>query len=732
MDEEYDTDQRSDSASDFEYEDDSDTDSPPATFDDIQKSKNFSMNLRPRYARKWTEAEAFREIYQNCVDGVVKSSGVSHSQLKTKFSEDKNQILVEILHPRTEQVLAYCKFKHKAPTARAESFGTLEVTNFHAKLERQALAFGGTTKESDSSQAGEHGEGLKMAALIFTTHDYSCRVQSSGFNCRFRLDGIEELICKATRMTEKMCQTAKAKGAKTPGGLHADPCQDVSVFVGESGVPINQKKKITSEKISLEKFRGWLKVALDINPPDMVRTRYGDLILDPAYKNMNFIKGLMLRGSGLKDRQMYGYNFPDGQTARDRTMLENGIENAKNINRIWAEIIAPENGYDKRQELIEAYCQLFLGHINKYDDVSMVDFRKWLDPKFVGHLWVHLREKDPDVFYYSEAAGKHQELGIIQLNLKRTPKQLKRDVWEVLKWGLTRLRWSLRTPQEEQCFLFSNAPRVNAPHVDELEFKYFQNLEWMLQCCKIAYPNTQPIEFEFVDGGHLNIDTVYHNSRWKIHKKWLTKMGAHEKIFCQDQYSDDAKIFPCCHAIFDLWEHMALQVEKPRDQDERFLHSKIRAQIYDTPRGVGCSQISKGEGLRITWNQIRGGTRPLRVVLHTAQCPESRLHLNPESNPAVSYVPQVSTLYKDAFVALPPPPTQPRPRATGLQQSNTNGAPNRANKRSFEVGDMLKTGDLDWEGTFPGSHQFYHAEGESSENVYIAVLRDSRKKTKSG
>jgi hypothetical protein len=65
----------------------------------------------------------------------------------------------------------------------------LEVANFKATLPYQSLGTGATSKASDSGQTGQHGEGMKLSALLFRHSDYNFRIESGEFrNARGRSD----------------------------------------------------------------------------------------------------------------------------------------------------------------------------------------------------------------------------------------------------------------------------------------------------------------------------------------------------------------------------------------------------------------------------------------------------------------------------------------------------------------------------------------------------------------
>ncbi|OJZ79925.1 hypothetical protein ASPFODRAFT_148474, partial [Aspergillus luchuensis CBS 106.47] len=109
--------------------------------------------------------------------------------------------------------------------------------------------------------------------------------------------------------------------------------RDVTITIG----PERNKK---CEKISLELFKKWLGVSLDIRgfsyPSYIIETEAGDIILDTIFHSRVYLKGLLLPEpvSGVKSYKL-GYNFPVGTINRDRQRLVDKQEEANIVRRIW-------------------------------------------------------------------------------------------------------------------------------------------------------------------------------------------------------------------------------------------------------------------------------------------------------------------------------------------------------------------------------------------------------------
>lgn len=310
----------------------------------------------------------------------MKANKLKHQDFQVEHFETDKQIFMQTFKPGTKELLGYILFKHKPVGESKERKGTLTMVNFNASIERKNMTMGGTTKDLDNTQAGQHGEGLKVACLVLAKHDYLCHIQTSGFNCYVKFDNHNELVCVATRIKDQT-RVKQRVDLKVPRGLDADPCRDVSITIGSGKTKVwtAAGTKENSRLIPLDHFRTWVKTTLDINPPqNMVRTPYGALILDDGYAGAIYLMGLRL-GDGTKEslgyagtQREYGYNLFEGKTGRDRTMIRSRTEQAENIYKIWKHAIL-ENS-EKSQELKEKYTTLLIHQFHKRGDVAMPEY----------------------------------------------------------------------------------------------------------------------------------------------------------------------------------------------------------------------------------------------------------------------------------------------------------------------------------------------------------------------
>jgi hypothetical protein len=174
-------------------------------------------------------------------------------------------------------------------------------------------------------------------------------------------------------------------------------------------------QKTRGKPVHLSDFRKMLKVTLDIDPPkNMIRTPQGNLIRDPTYKGMMYLRGLLLPSGGMSGKQYtYGYDFVDGSTTRDRDTLAGSGEESKRIADIWAAVIRGDNSKDL--EMTTEYTNLLLKHLNKRGDAILGNGCIRLAKDIACRVWIKMRSMNHNqqgrtAFYYSAIEGKDVRL----------------------------------------------------------------------------------------------------------------------------------------------------------------------------------------------------------------------------------------------------------------------------------------------------------------------------------
>lgn len=239
------------------------------------------------------------------------------------------EVLYKVPHPGSNQSewLGYILWKGR------KGFGTVEVVNCRATLQPYHLNLGSTTKSCEVNQAGAHGEGLKIALLVFQRGQQNHRVRciTRGVNWIFDFNPRAELVARLTRMTNKSLESARKRSSKLVQSdsvpFEVSPERDVQFIIGEAstkgrnemGRPAGRRNQV-----SLEAFKECCKAALflqDVDEKGVIETTKGDLITKESLRGNIYLKGLLLgektdrRSASITGKQLkYGYNFADGVT----------------------------------------------------------------------------------------------------------------------------------------------------------------------------------------------------------------------------------------------------------------------------------------------------------------------------------------------------------------------------------------------------------------------------------
>lgn len=296
-------------------------------------------------------------------------------------------------HPDSGELLGYIRFVKRS--------GKLEITNFKAGLELQNLNLGGTTKQGNNQVAGTHGEGFKVAALVFLREKHSVRVTATSHTWTFAMQGTINpmLVCRVRKpATESLGKWRVDYGKKVAEGverdLEANIWEDVSFTVSKAWG--GGGKAIYSDD-----FRKWLAVTLDINPPDpkdIIQTDAGDLLLDPRFHGRVFLKGLRLLHNKSTDKQyQFGYNLLSGRVNRDRESMADPVEEGKLLTAIWASAIK-----GRGDKIIPQYIQLFKDH-PACCDIRLA--KRTLSGSTAQAIWRYMEKTANGRFYFDERAG---------------------------------------------------------------------------------------------------------------------------------------------------------------------------------------------------------------------------------------------------------------------------------------------------------------------------------------
>ncbi|KAH9206335.1 hypothetical protein DL95DRAFT_315740 [Leptodontidium sp. 2 PMI_412] len=278
--------------------------------------------------------------------------------------------------------------------------GVIEMTNCNAQLGSSFVDIGGSTKTKSNALAGGYGEGAKIAALILTRDGYQVQYQATSFNWKFYLGGPkgQNLFCSLTPISDRELGNRRAQHEAalrqgTSRDMVSNPWEDVMVRIGS----IQSGK---GRKVTMEEFRAWIKVSLDLHrPSNTIETGAGSIILDENFRGKIFLKGLHLENYQSSKLFKYGYNFANGSVDRDRKKMANAHQEAYDLAKLWAFGIVchPE-------VTIAKYAEMMLDDA-EWADVNLVE--RYITRPTLQTIWQFLLNKDParKVFYHDDRNG---------------------------------------------------------------------------------------------------------------------------------------------------------------------------------------------------------------------------------------------------------------------------------------------------------------------------------------
>jgi hypothetical protein len=315
------------------------------------------------------------------MDGIISTQRISRENITIAITDSSNEWIATAHRPGSQEVLGFVRH-----TKVGKAQGMLELTNFKAQLSRKSLELGVSSKRHENNTAGTHGEGYKVAALVMVRKGYQVRYESSKFYWTFQFGGRQKstLYCKLTPMADGkiskyMVDDAKLKAHGQLRKLTGNIWEDVTVKIGRVYSPLGKK-------VDFDVFKDWIKIAFALDQPlDIIRTKYGDLILDKEYSGRIYLKGLFLGDSLTFKKLKFGYNLADGRINRDRQRLATNGEEATNLASIWAEAISKEPG-----RTVKEYVKMLKDDEGQWADVSQA--KEKISKETAGAIWKHLHE----------------------------------------------------------------------------------------------------------------------------------------------------------------------------------------------------------------------------------------------------------------------------------------------------------------------------------------------------
>ncbi|KAF1962905.1 hypothetical protein CC80DRAFT_530799 [Byssothecium circinans] len=554
------------------------------------------LNIDPKYQPHWGPAEGFRE------DATCHEHGISEADFITKTQSTK-EVLYTVHHPTKTppQLVPWIRFGYNPKT----KLGHYEMANTAAMLKRQHLSFGGTSKAHDNKQIGQHGEGLKLAALVSRRHphNHSFAVTTGEVSLTFGWDKYLQLQCQFRKISEEKMVKAKKVAKK----------QDKRMYLN----------KVSTKEIALDDFLAWTKMTLDIEKPnEIIRTKHGDLILAPDHRNTLYLHGLRLDGGSKCGKKfMYSYNLRNVRTGRDRETVANANSEAEMIAKIWRAALQKEQREGK-SVLLERYVDLLRNHFD--GAAEMHDVHQHILKDTAVLVWGHMIQPTDgrNPFYYcGDKDSKGAE--IIQRHLERHPISLKSSLWDILRSFKLCL-----TPTEECNRIIQHAREVSLATKDV----FAQNILWTLKALLHLLPLSSKLPamppIVAVEANNVGI-IVYHDTKFKIVRKWFTHEGAHEATYCDEEKDQDSpdNLFTCDHAVLWLWDTMLATLQQMGHIDlnvkeEGSLKAKARAKLQQMPRAITFETYDIRMHVIVRWWSMEAHLNAHRLVKATLHSPD--------------------------------------------------------------------------------------------------------------
>ncbi|RDL32005.1 uncharacterized protein BP5553_09407 [Venustampulla echinocandica] len=558
------------------------------------------------YAPGWKSHDAFREYYQNWMDGMVESRKILRSQINVSINDTEKEWVALARRSVGHELLGFIRFSKQK--------GELELSNFKARLEPKALSIGETSKRNNKNTAGTHGEGFKVASLVMVRKGYQVRYEASKYYWRFVLCGQNKrhLYYQLSPISESKLTKAMAKYRENvnigcPRGTVANMWEDVTVKIGKV-----YGSKASGEKIKWEKFQEWIKVSMALVPPvTLIKTQYGDLVTDPEFSGRLYLKGLFLEHK--KDLK-FSYDLAKGHVNRDRETLASTEEEAKNFAEIWGEAIRLHKG-----DALKDYTKMLREDDgNKWADVKSAE--RYIMKDVATTIWEYLKKLGPDVFF-CDGKEMAKVAQIIKTSLKKNPMPLPSCIWEPLrKFGL------VRTPNEHRNYLLQNAP---VSQVEETTYSI--GLQRALRAALALNVKTRSLNLIFKSGAKGQLDLLIDGDNLLLYDHWLCFQQSHAKSTCRlSQLVAKVDHFSCDHIISELYGMILSELQsvsklEPIYQDEdNSLCQMVSENLRHMPRMIRVEKTLKPGELAVSWTdpesqmafELHGLDLKCQVTLH--------------------------------------------------------------------------------------------------------------------
>lgn len=275
-----------------DFEDEDEDDEPLSSAEDVVDDESLRagvhmLGLSKSYVPSWTDEDAFRELFQNWFvhaehqkqihtdftrkDAIIGSDNLDPSTFFTVKNDTDNEIEIKARSRRetasrswSHELLGYIRYNKKKQV--------LEITSFKAALGMKHLSLGVSEKRNEEKFAGTHGEGFKLAALVFCRTGRGMRITSSSFywNFGFRGRSRATLSCRLSKVKDTKLHNLQKQYLKQSSRSHferkltSNVWEDVTITIskarGDHGIATSEKE-----------FSEWTLVTLDLTHQHQIR-----------------------------------------------------------------------------------------------------------------------------------------------------------------------------------------------------------------------------------------------------------------------------------------------------------------------------------------------------------------------------------------------------------------------------------------------------------------------------
>ncbi|GKZ31319.1 hypothetical protein AbraIFM66950_011714 [Aspergillus brasiliensis] len=392
--------------------------------------------------KEWDTRDAYRELYKFWKQTIVRSFAVDDT-FHHQYEETRNWITVKALIPTWPGYMGFIRYSKATGTIIFVNADALLLQSTHIPSNNSSAP--GTEDPTNDTLFQFQNERLKAVAYVLLRSGFNIQITSRKYIWTFNLppsilksspNNSNLLSCTVSdlNLTHKPITTI------TPT-WQPRPTQDLTITITTS----HPQLLLLTPRI----FRTWLRVSLHLTESpsaNIIRTQHGDILLDPEYSGMLYLRGILLPESGFDKRQYkYGYNFHYGIPTTSGRRLASPLHELDLICSIWDAAICSNPG-----EVLPKFVEMIYGGRPWPVDVIWADGGGGggggglMAAEAVKAVWWSLLVRGGDgMFYYCGPRG--EEASEIRRLLGKEPVAIPSGFWDALRTlRLIRTVWEER------------------------------------------------------------------------------------------------------------------------------------------------------------------------------------------------------------------------------------------------------------------------------------------------